>query len=39
MSEWLKEHAWKAIVAMLTKEQENIPSRNRFNAFRTADLR
>jgi hypothetical protein len=39
MSEWLKEHAWKAILAMLTEEYENISSRNRFNNLRTPDTR
>ena len=31
MSEWLKEHAWKAISARLTERHRNTSSRNRFN--------
>jgi hypothetical protein len=30
MSEWLKEHAWKAISARLTERHQNTSSRNRF---------
>src|SRR5712691_10556751 len=33
MSEWLKEHAWKAIVASTTKQHRNTSRRNRFNDF------
>jgi hypothetical protein len=39
MSEWLKEHAWKAIPATLTEQYENISSRNRLNHLRAADAR
>jgi len=31
MSEWLKEHAWKAILARLTERHRNTSLRNRFN--------
>ena len=33
MSEWLKEHAWKANPATLTKSYRRTSSRNRFNDF------
>ena len=31
MSEWFKEHAWKAIVARPTEQHRNTSSRNRCN--------
>jgi len=31
MSEWLKEHAWKAIVATITKRYQNTSLRNQFS--------
>jgi hypothetical protein len=31
MSEWLKEHAWKAIPATLTEQHRNTSSRIQFN--------
>jgi len=31
MSEWLKEHAWKAIPATRTEPPRNTSSRNQFN--------
>ena len=37
MSEWLKEHAWKATSATLTKRQRNISLRKRFNDLRLHD--
>jgi hypothetical protein len=33
MSEWLKEHAWKAKRATFTERRRNVSSRNRFNDF------
>jgi len=33
MSEWFKEHAWKAIPASRIERYRNIFSRNRFNDF------
>jgi hypothetical protein len=33
MSQWLKEHAWKAKRASLTERHQNTSSRNRFNDF------
>jgi hypothetical protein len=33
MSEWLKEHAWKAIPASCMEQYQNISSRSRFNGF------
>jgi len=33
MSEWLKEHAWKAIPATLTKSPGNTSQRIRFNDY------
>ena len=33
MSEWLKEHAWKTILAKRSVQHRNAPTRNRFNDF------
>jgi len=33
MSEWLKEHAWKAKSVTLTEQHPNTSSRDRFNDF------
>ena len=37
MSEWLKEHAWKAILAIRTKRHRNTSSRTRFNDLLSQD--
>jgi hypothetical protein len=37
MSEWLKEHAWKANLARLTERHRNTSSRKRFNDLRSQD--
>jgi hypothetical protein len=34
MSEWLKEHAWKAILASITARHRNTSLRIRFNGLR-----
>jgi hypothetical protein len=34
MSEWLKEHAWKAIMASITERHQNTSLRIRFNGLR-----
>ena len=39
MSEWLKEHAWKAILATLTKQHRNTSLRNQFNDLPSHDAR
>jgi hypothetical protein len=33
MSEWFKEHAWKAKSATLAEQHRNTSTRNRFNDF------
>src|SRR5438105_3361079 len=33
MAEWSMAHAWKAIVASITKQHRNTPRPNRFNDF------
>jgi hypothetical protein len=38
MSEWLKEHAWKAISVMPTKRHRNTSSRNQFNDLPPQDV-
>jgi hypothetical protein len=37
MSEWLKEHAWKANPARLTEQHRNIASCRRCNDLRSQD--
>jgi hypothetical protein len=37
MSEWLKAHAWKAIVASITKQHRDTLLRIRFNDLRRQD--
>jgi len=37
MSEWFKEQAWKAILAMRTKRRRNTSQRNRFNDLHQQD--
>ena len=39
MSEWLKEHAWKAIQSSITKRHRNTSLRNRFNNLPLQDAR
>ena len=38
MSEWSKEHAWKAIPASCTERHRNTSSHNRFSDLRLADV-
>jgi hypothetical protein len=38
MSEWLKEHAWKTIVAALIERHRNTSSHNQFNDLRVEML-
>jgi hypothetical protein len=37
MSEWLKEHAWKAIPANRIEQHQNTSSHNQFSDLRPAD--
>jgi len=37
MSEWLKEHAWKANLASITKQHRDTSLRIRFNDLRLQD--
>ena len=39
MSEWLKEHAWKAILPSSTKRYPNTSVRNRFKSLPLQDAR
>jgi Arc/MetJ-type ribon-helix-helix transcriptional regulator len=39
MSEWLKEHAWKATRASITKQYRDTSIRNQFNGLRLPELR
>jgi hypothetical protein len=39
MSEWFKEHAWKAIRATCFEQQRNTSTRNQFNDFPQQDTR
>ena len=38
MSEWLKEHAWKAILASITKRHQSSSLHNRFNDLPSHDV-